>query len=174
MLEGWFVNNVLMHKEIRPYPPQPQETSGVVHGTSSIYRYSLKESLYPTLIIIDPISDGNGDIIPPGHYELALSDSMDFLIIMQSKQPMAIIPVFKIEEDKTTLDEQRTQKYKRRQKKLEKEREKTNKKRAKAGMPPDEEIPTMDASIEYNEKGGYYLIKYEKGTIKAWGAIKKI
>ena len=174
MLEGWFVNNVLMHKEIRPYPQQPQETSGVVHGSDAVYRYSLKESEYPTLIIIDAISDGRGDIIPPGHYELALSDSMDFLIIMQSKQPIAIVPVFKIGKGITTLEEQRTQKYKRRQKKLAKERAKTNKKRAKVGMPPDEDIPNMEATIEYNEKGDYYLIKYEKGTIKAWGAIKRI
>lgn len=174
MLEGWFVNNVLMHKEIRAYPPQPQEVSGIVEGTGSIYRYSLKESEYPTLIIIDPIFDGNKDVIAPGHYELALSDNMDFLIIMQSKKPLAIIPVFKIEEDKTTLDEQRTHNYKKRQKKLEKERAKTNKKRAKVGMTPDYEKINMDASIEYNEKGDYFLIKYEKGTIKAWGAIKKI
>ena len=92
MLEGWFVNNVLMHKEIRPYPQQPQETSGVVHGSGAVYRYSLKDSEYPTLIIIDAISDGRGDIIPPGHYELALSDSMDFLIIMHLHNTELPIP----------------------------------------------------------------------------------
>ena len=40
-------------------------------------------------------------------------------------------------------------------------------------MPPDEPKVYMDATIEYNPNGDYYLIKYERGTIKAWGAIKK-
>ena len=30
----------------------------------------------------------------------------------------------------------------------------------------------MDATIEYVKNGGYYLIMYEKGFIRAWGAIK--
>ena len=30
----------------------------------------------------------------------------------------------------------------------------------------------MDATIEYIKEGGYYLITYEKGFIRAWGAIK--
>ena len=30
----------------------------------------------------------------------------------------------------------------------------------------------MEASIEYNKEGGYYLIMYEKGFLRAWGAIK--
>ena len=56
--------------------------------------------------------------------------------------------------------------------KRKKEREKTNKKRARKGMPPDEEKIHMDASIEYIKQGGYYLLKYERGTIRAWAAIK--
>ena len=173
MLEGWFVNNVLMHKEIRPYPPQPQETSGVVHGTDSIYRYSLKESEYPTLIIVDPIEDGRGDIIPPGHYELALSDEWDFFILLQSKKPVALIPVVKVEEDESEKDRLADPQNKKRIKKEEKQRKKINEKRAKVGMPPDKEDIFMEASIEYVEDGHYYRIKYVRGTIKAWGVIKR-
>ena len=39
-------------------------------------------------------------------------------------------------------------------------------------MPPDTPEIHMEASIEYDEKGKYYLIKYQRGTIKAWGAFK--
>lgn len=173
MLEGWFTDYILMQKETRAYPIEPQETSGVPIGSQSLYRYAMKESDYPTLIIAEPISDNNGSIIPVGYYELAISDDWKFLILMQTKKPVAVIPVFKIEEDQEALRLQMDKDYIKKQKKIQKEREKTNKKRARVGMPPDEEKIHMEASIEYNPKGAYYLIKYERGTIRAWGAIKR-
>ena len=57
-------------------------------------------------------------------------------------------------------------------KKEEKARKDTNEKRAKVGMSPDVPQVYMEASIEYEPKGQYYLIKYQRGTIKAWGAFK--
>ena len=101
MLEGIYVNNVLMHPTIRPYPQQPQNMSGVTLGSKAIYRYALEESDYPTLTIANYLFDGDMDFIPPGHYELALSDEWDFLILLQSKNPVALIPVVKVEEDAT-------------------------------------------------------------------------
>lgn len=172
MLEGIYTETILMHPEIRPYPIHPQETGGVIQGTQAIYRYSLRDSDYPILIIIDEISDSEGDKIPAGHYELALSDERDFLIIMQSKKPIAIIPTFKVEEDKEAFDEKFDKDYQKKLKKQKKEREKTNAKRAKVGMPPVEDKIHMEASIEYVKDGNYYLLKYERGTIRAWGAIK--
>ena len=99
MFEGMFVEQVLTHENIRPYPQAPQETSGYYVGSQAIFRYSLKDSDYPTLIIPDPIYDNAGNVIKPGYYELALSDSMEFLILLESKEPIAIIPVIKVEED---------------------------------------------------------------------------
>ena len=68
----------------------------------------------------------------------------------------------------------RDKKSLKKQKKEEKEIAKTNKKRAKQGMPPvnDEEDIYQEASIEYVPAGNYYLIRYERGDVKAWGAIK--
>ncbi len=172
MFEGVFAENVLNHPNIRMPVPQPQETSGLSIGSDSIYKYSLKDSKYPTLIIPDPIFDNAGGIIKSGYYELALSDAMDFLILLQSKNPVAIIPVIKIEEDKTEQARVNNKKVKKELKKEAKARKETNDKRAKVGMTPDEEEIHMEASIEYDKKGNYYLIKYQKGTIKAWGAFK--
>ncbi len=171
MLEGLYVDQVLMHENIRAYPIMPQETSGVDMGSQMIYRYSLKESDYPTLIIVDPIYDEERNVIPPGYYGLALSDARDFLILIQSKKAYAIIPVFKVEEDATEPSRLNDKKYKKQLKKEARERKEVNEKRAKAGMPPDEEKVHMEASIEYNPKG-FYLIKYERGPVRAWGAIK--
>lgn len=172
MLEGVFAENVLTHPNVRPYPQQPQETSGYYVGTQAIYRYSLKDSDYPTLIIIDPLFDNAGGVINSGYYELALSDMRDFLILIQSKNPVAVIPVIKIEEDATEAARLNNKKVKKELKKEEKARKDTNEKRSKVGMKPDEPEIHMEASIEYVPQGQYYLIKYQRGTIKAWGAFK--
>lgn len=165
-----YVEKVLTHPNIRPYPIEPQDTSGYFVGSQTIFKYSLKNSDYPTLIIPDPIYDNNGDVIQAGYYELALSDSQEFLILMQSKQPRAIIPVIKIEEDDSEQSRLSNKKVKKELKKEEKDREKTNKKRAKKGMPPDEPQIYSEAQIEYHSN--YYLIKYQRGTIRAWGVFK--
>ena len=173
MLEGIYVERVLMHPTIRPYPQQPQETSGVTLGSEAIYRYALEESDYPTLTIADYLFDGEMDFIPPGHYELALSDEWDFFILLQSKKPVALIPVVKVEEDESEKDRLADPQNKKRIKKEEKQRKKINEKRAKVGMPPDKEDIFMEASIEYVEDGDYYRIIFVRGTIKAWGVIKR-
>ena len=99
MLEGIYTEQIFQHPSLRPALPQPQETSGTTAGSEAIYRYSLRESDYPVLSLAEPISDNVGDVIMPGHYELALTDERDFLILIQSKNPVAIIPVIKVEED---------------------------------------------------------------------------
>lgn len=172
MLEGIFAENVLNHPNVRPYPQQPQETSGYYVGTQAIFRYSLKNSDYPTLIIPDPLFDNAGGMIKPGYYELALSDMRDFLILIQSKEPIAVIPVIKIEEDATEQTRLNNKIVKKELKKEAKARKDTNEKRTKVGMPEDIPQIHMEASIEYEPKGKYYLIKYQRGTIKAWGAFK--
>lgn len=172
MLEGIFAENVLNHPNVRPYPQQPQETSGFYVGTQAIYRYSLKDSDYPTLIIPDPLFDNSGGVIPSGYYELALSDMRDFLILIQSKKPIAVIPVIKVEEDATEQERLNNKTVKKELKKEAKARKDTNEKRSKVGMPPDVPQVYMEATIEYEPKGGYYLIKYQRGCIKAWGVFK--
>lgn len=174
MIEGIYVDNIMLHSETRAYPQAPQDTAGLVVGTQSFYKYSLRESSYPTLSLVDEITDGNGNIIPPGHYELALSDDRDFLILIQSKEAIAIIPVFKLDVDMSEYEQVRDKKSLKREEKEKREIEKTNRKRAKTGMPPvnDEQDIYQEASIEYVVEGGYYLIRYERGDIRAWGAIK--
>lgn len=173
MFDGAFVDYTLMHPMGRVYPKMPQETSGVYPASKTYTRYSLADSDYPTLIIVDPIYDHGENVIQPGYYELALADSHEFLLLMQSKEAIAVIPVFKVEEDAKEPQRLNNKEYKKQLKKEKKEREEVNKKRAEVGMPPDEEKIFMEASIEYNPDGEYYLIKYERDTIRAWGAIKK-
>lgn len=177
MLEGLYVDNVMMHSETRVYPTEPQITAGLIVGTQSFYKYSLRESTYPTLTLVEHISDAQGNVIPPGHYELALSDEKDFLILIESKKAVAIIPVFKVEIDMSRYEITRDNKALKKEKKQAKEIAKTNKKREKKGLPPvekEEEDIYQEASIEYVPAGSYYLIRYERADVKAWGAVKAL
>ena len=174
ILEGMYFENIIMHSETRVYPQYPAITSGLLEGTGAVYKYGLRESSYPTLSMPYELSDGKGNTVPPGHYELALSDDRQFLLIIESKQPLAIIPVFKVETEMVKKEQVHDRKTLKAEKKREKEIAKTNKKRAKVGMSPidkDENI-YQQASIEYIKDGDYFLIRYEREDVKAWAAVK--
>ncbi|MBO5446326.1 hypothetical protein J6A34_02345 [bacterium] len=174
MLEGVYVDNIMMHSETRVYPTEPQISAGLVVGTQSFYKYGLRESSYPTLSLVDELKDAYGNVIPAGHYELALSDERDFLILIQSKQALAIIPVFKVEVDMSEYAQVHDKKSLKKKKKEEQKIAKTNAKREKQGLPPinEEQDIYQEASIEWIPSGSYYLIRYERDDVKAWGAIK--
>ena len=98
----------------------------------------------------------------------------DFLILIQSKQALAIIPVFKVEVDMSEYAQVHDKKSLKKKKKEEQKIAKTNAKREKQGLPPineDQDI-YQEASIEWVPSGSYYLIRYERDDVKAWGAIK--
>lgn len=137
-------------------------------------RYGSKPSDQPTLSIIDPIRDDNGDIIMPGFYTLGLSEDRQNLVLSQDKYIVAIIPVFKIQEDKSQIKAPQPMDWKSQKKADWKERkeEKKKKKLARQGKLPEEPTIYNNATIEYQPDGDYYLIKYERAQIRAWGAIK--
>ena len=172
-MSGVFHQQVESVDAIMPYPPYPTYPSGLVESGDAIYRYSHKSSDSPNLIIVDPIYDNDKNAILPGYYGLVLSDDRKFLLLTQSEKIIAVIPVFKIEEDKIQVEQM---KDKKRQKMLEKERKaqaKIDIKRAKSGLGPELKYVYIKASIEYNKTGAYYLVKYERERIRAWGAIKE-
>ena len=166
---------------LAPCAPYPATPSGLTVHQSTIYRYSVPTDEQPVLTIDRYIPDYNGNFIKPGHYELALSGDREFLYLIESKELIAVIPVFKIAENnkelklyyekakKTDKEEQKILKKKERQDKFKKI---IDAKYAKTGATPPQEYLHMEASIEYIKEGGYYLIRYEKGFIRAWGAIK--
>jgi len=170
MLEAQFVDYVMVNPSLDYYGSLKSNFS-TAEGSKSIYRYALKESEYPTLILVDRLKDAEGNVIEPGYYELALTDMRDKFVIIQSKVPIATLPVFKVEENVSNNDTH-NKKLKKIKKKQAKQREKVNKKRAETGQSPDEEKINMSAEITFEKDGEYYLIKYERDKIRAWGAVK--
>lgn len=166
---------------LAPSAPYPATPSGLTVHQSTIYRYAVPTDEQPVLTIVDYIPDFNGNFIKPGHYTLALSNDREFLYLIESRELIAVIPVFKIAENKRELKKYYKSKKEltkdekqdlRRKKRKDKFQAIINAKYAKTGATPPREYEHMEASIEYIKEGGYYLIMYEKGFIRAWGAIK--
>ena len=93
-----------------------------------------------------------------------------------------MIPVFKISENKAELEKmykemeekkQGTNKKKKRfETKAERVRRLTDTLREERHEAPIEDFVYRNAEIEYIKDGAYYLITYENGYIRAFGAIK--
>ena len=166
---------------LAPAAPYPVIPSGLTVHQGSIYRYSVPTDEQPTIIIENYIPDHNGNFIKPGYYQLALSNDREFLYLIESKELIAVIPVFKLEENKAELKKlyadkneltKEEKKQIRKNKREERIKQIIDAKYAKTNATPPQKYIHMEASIEYIKEGGYYLIKYEKGVLRAWGAIK--
>ena len=73
----------------------------------------------------------------------------------------------------TKSERKDVEKEERKKKRAEKRQRIIETKYAKTGATlPNKEYVHLDAQIEYIKEGGYYLLRYEKGHIRAWGAIK--
>lgn len=185
MIDGIITPAIRDIDYLAPCAPYPQIPSGLTSGQDSIYRYSIPTDEQPTLSIVDYIPDYNGNFIKPGFYELALSNDREFLYLIESKDLIAVIPVFKLAENKDELKKYMNKKELTKSEKKELKQEQRKSKRqekfqkvidakyAKTGATPQKhDYIHMEATIEYIKEGGYYLIMYEKGYIRAWGAIK--
>ncbi len=167
---------------LAPAAPYPVIPSGKTIHEGTIYRYSIPGEEQPTVIITDYIPDHNGNFIKPGYYQLALSDDREFLYLIESKDLIAVIPVFKLAENskemkklyaknkELTKEEKKERAKKKREEKFKKI---INAKYAVTGATPPQEYEHMEAEVEYIKDGGYYLFKYERGYIRAWGAVKR-
>lgn len=169
--------NIRVIDETLLYPIYP---SGLLENQNAIVRYRHSNVNEPILKLVDYIYDYNGNCIEPGMYELALSDDKEFLLIIQSHKLIAVIPVFKLSQNEAEVRkvqeakaEQNKKIKKRKVRFQEKMQAILQKKYALDNVTPAEQNYTyMNAEIEYVEDGGYYLLIYENGMYRAWGAIK--
>lgn len=166
---------IKMMNQILPQRGPAAYTAGIKDSDKGSLRYGPKSSDNPSLMIVDSIYDNDGNSIAPGYYELVLSMDRDMLLLEQSEKIVAKIPVFKVEVDRT--QEQAAQPNNKKAQKAfnkeQKKKEKERKKLYKAGKIPSMEPEIYsNATIQFDVKGDYYLIKYERGKIRAWGAIK--
>lgn len=158
-------------------PPRGRNTysAGIKDSDKGNVRYAHPSTTQPNLMIVNAVYDDDGNVILPGYYELALSADRTILVLTQSQNIVATIPVFKLEEDRSQEELAQPMDNKS-QRKFDRAKAKDLKKRKK--MVKDGKIPSIEpeiytnATIQYDEEGSYYLIKYERDKIRAWGAIK--
>lgn len=180
MIENNVPPNLRVIDETLLYPIYP---SGLTENQDAIVRYRHSDLKEPTLKIVDYIYDYNGNYIAPGIYELALSDDKEFLLLIESHKLIAVIPVFQLSQNEAEVEKIRqkkaeealmqSKKHKKRKVKYKQKLESILRtKYALDAVTPPEEYVYMNAQIEYIQDGGYYLIIYENGAYRAWGAIK--
>lgn len=173
MIDGIITPAIRDIDYLAPCAPYPMTPSGITVHQDTIYRYSVPTDEQPTLTIVDYIPDYNGNFIKPGHYELALSNDREFLYLIESKDLVAVIPVFKLAENEKEVEKSRKKEKPHKPTRQEKFQKIIDIKYAKTGATPRKyDYTHLDASIDYIKEGGYYLIRYEKGFLRAWGAIK--
>lgn len=160
---------------VMPHAPYPIYPGGLKDEDKSHVRYALPSIKSPTLTIVDYIYAEDGTpVISPGHYTLELSETKEMLLLIQAYDVIARIPVFQLEEDESEAQKQYDKKEQKKAKKEKKKRERIQKKYDEFGLKPEEPYVYSNAEIEYIKEKGYFLIKYEKGSIRAWGAIKQM
>ena len=160
---------------VMPHAPYPIYPGGLLDEGKSHVRYALPSIQSPTLSIVDYIYAQDGTpVISPGHYTVELSENKDMILLIQAYDVIARIPVFLLEEDKSEAQKQYDKKEQKKAKKKKKEQERIQKKYDEFGIKPKPPYIYSNAEIEFVRNKSYYLIKYEKGSIRAWGAIKQI
>ena len=175
MLEGILVPDLQDLDLVMPHAPYPIYPTGLNDDTKSHVRYALPSIQSPTLTIIDPIFAEDGTpVIFPGHYTLELSDTKEMLLLIQGYSVIARIPLFQLEEDESEAQKQYDKKEQKKAKKEKKKRERIQKKYDEFGLKPKEPYVYSNAEIEFVPEKSYFLIKYEKGPIRAWGAVKQL
>lgn len=177
MIDNKVPPNMRVIDETLLYPICP---SGLLENQNAIVRYRHPDIKEPVLRLADYIYDYNGNYIAPGMYELALSDDKEFLLLIESHKLLAVIPVFKLAQNEAEVQrirEEKAEHNKKRKKRKVKYQEKLQtilreKYAMEAITPAEQDYTYMNATIEYIEDGGYYLLMYENGPYRAWGAIK--
>ena len=160
---------------VMPHAPYPIYPGGLLDEGKSHVRYALPSIQSPTLTIVDYIYSEDGTpVIHPGHYTVELSETKEMILLIQAYDVVARIPVFLLEEDEAEVQKQYDKKEQKKAKKEKKKRERIQKKYDEFGIKPKPPYVYSNAEIEYIKDGSYYRIKYEKGSIRAWGAIKQM
>jgi len=157
-----------------PSRGQNQYPSGLSPAENPNAIYGPASSDNPTLILVDPIYDYYGNVVMPGYYELSLSDDKNMLNLTQSQTLVATFPVI-MYKDNRPKDEYKQVMDDKTLKKQEKQKKKAAKKKKQDledGKFLTDPLTYNKATIEFDDTRGYYVIKYERGNVEAWGVIK--
>ena len=164
-------NNLIAYEYYKnQFVPREIYYSGQKEETKLINKYSQKEKEATLLALEDDIVNENGYGLKKGFYKIIPDKYLDFLLLYQSGELKAKIPVVKMEifESMNAEKEQKVKKmsYRKYQKELLKEQRKYMN-----GENP-KEIDWSEAKIEYNKETNNYVIIYDSNIYQLVGVIK--
>lgn len=155
--------------DTRPYQ---SEKAGIRCFEKGHIRFAYPDSTYPVLLIDKFLFDDEGIALPVGYYELGLSNDKNFLLLSQSKNIIARIPVYLYEE--IIPDEEEQQKEEKKKKERQKQKEAADALLTSQKYDVEKIEKRLDVwakLIDYDDD--YYIIEYRRYNIKAYGAVPK-
>ena len=151
-----------------PYLPHDITTSGEKEETSLNNRYSYGKNA-TVLVIQDDIINPEGYGLKKGFYNICPDEYLEFLLIYQTGELKAKIPVIKVEKYSTQTDgKQKVKKMSQSAylKKLKKEQKKYMK-----GENPNT-VDYSEADIEYIREENAWVVLYRNSMFDLYGMIK--
>ena len=150
--------------------PYPTYNSGLLDKDKGHIKFGYPSTSYPILNMPYILEDFDGNILPPGHYQIVLSPDRKTFYFVESNQIKASIPVVKIVEKMVSQEEER--KRIEEKEKLEK-KYKNNRRKKPLDQTERKHQASMEATINSSSDSEYYILNYKNGNIKATGYIKK-
>ena len=155
--------------DTRPYE---SEKAGIRYQEKPHVRFAYPDSTYPVLLVDKYLFDDDGTALPVGYYEVGLSNDKKFLLLSQSKQIIAKVPVYLYEEIEKTEKEKK--KEARIQKERRKHREAVEAKLTSKKFDIERVERRMDVWVKLIDfDDDYYIIEYRRYNEKAYGAVPK-
>ena len=164
--------DLISYYSVEELLPYPQYQSGEKAGENPIYKYSAPSKTHPVLTLEQDILFDDGRGIKQGFYQVLLNDDFDFLILVESGDIKAKIPVISIGQRKEMpLVRQKVERQ------FRKPREGTQYKppqplKNNKGI-DSEDFIYLNASMHFDKDNDSYVLIYERGNTKAVGVIKK-
>ena len=163
-------NNLIAYEYYKnQYTPKAVYTSGEKDETKLVDKYSPNKQASAVLILEDDIVNNEGYGLKKGFYNICPDKYLDFLLIYQSGDLKAKIPVYKMEIFETTNPEQ-FKPEKMSYSKFKRKQQKEYRKYLKGENPA--EVEWKEAQILYIEEQKSWVIVYNFNNISLVGVIK--
>ena len=141
----------------------------------AIYTHEHPSSRCPILKNPYLLSDKDSNTIPPGIYDVRLSEDKTYFTLEQSNKILMIVPVVSIEEIKkpeVILTPKEEKKKKKEEKKREKkEKRMTEKERREQRMMEEQKLQAQLRASIFDSQKGYFVLRYKDRKYKATGYI---
>ena len=157
--------------DTRPYE---SEKAGIRPFEKGEVRFGYADTTFPILLIDKLLFDDDGTSLPVGYYEVGLSNDKNFLLLSQSKQIVAKVPVYMYEEIKKAKTEEELKKEEKKLKEKQKLQDAITARLTSKRFDiykAEKRLDVWAKLLDYDDN--YFIIEYRRYEEHAYGAIPK-